>query len=380
MKKRVRITLEPRTPFAISRHRERHISETLDHVPGSTLRGALAATWIRERGMPDADPVFDRVFQSGRNRFPFCYPGTGFPAPAPVTARTCKAHPGPRSAGGHGIRDGALELLGWKDTGPSDTCSARDCSERLVRYGGLVAREEGGTVLRPLRETRMHAGIRRDTGTVRQGVLYGTTVVLPLGREAEGRDERPLVLEGTGAFEEEDLAALRELLGGDREGGTILVGRSRSSGLGEMKVTLEELGGGDDLETRMKAWTDGVTTGPGKEGLPVALTLVSPAILEKGGRYHFDPGEVLADRLGLVEYRSLVQEVLVFGWNMATASPKPPAAAVAAGSVVLGRSSLDRETLLERARELELDGFGARTQEGFGRVLAWDPVLLGDVR
>ena len=374
----VTVRLEPETPWCISRHRERNVGETLDEVPGSTLRGALAAAWIRVRGMPDE--AFDRVFQSGRNRFPFCYPGTGFPRPAPVTTRTCKSHRGPRPTG-HGIVDGALALLGLADRAAPDSCSAEGCHERLVRWGRLVT-EENGRVLAPRHELRMHAGIHRATGSVRPGVLYGTTVALPWARvEGSPREWERVVLEGTGFFAPEDLEQLRGVL---REiDGTILVGRSCSVGLGVMKVRLEE-GDGDrtsGLRRRFEAWIEKAPRRLRENGIPVALVLVSPAILRREGRWSFDPVEFLREPLGLDGgARALVQRVPVFGWDMKEGRPRPTEWAVAAGSVVVGRSRLGQEELLDRVGWLEEEGLGARVEEGFGRVHAWDPLLLGDVQ
>ncbi len=108
-----------------------------DYVPGSTVRGALAARWPWSRDGEE----FQRCFVSGDVRFGFLYPlfvEDATATPMPISLHTCKLRPGAIDDDGHGIVDLLL-------TPQVESCS---CSSRLVpgssRSSGNLRRSSDG--------------------------------------------------------------------------------------------------------------------------------------------------------------------------------------------------------------------------------------------
>ncbi|RMF71105.1 MAG: hypothetical protein D6738_14660 [Acidobacteria bacterium] len=362
------VVLRPQSPFAISVDRERHLTPSLDHVPGSTLRGALATAWRRRYG---EDAAFARIFLSGRNRFPFCWPARGGRTrPAPRSARTCRKHGGSGERG-HGILD---ELLSGQDTRPAatepPTCPV--CQARLAPYRGLIGRDAKARVGVPRRATRMHVGIDRRRGSARPGVLFGHEVVLP-----EFEEGGALELRGTGWFEQEDLAALERLVADEQE---ILVGRSRSSGLGRMTVGFEDVPDqGQAVRDRLEQWVRESAPTDRARGTTCAVTLVTPAIvLDDALRWSFDLAREVAARTG-IEAEVVTQRIatgVVRGWSLGGGISRTAEPAIAEGSTVLLRMNAGVDETAAALESLEREGVGLRRDEGFGEIVVADTAPL----
>src|SRR5713226_2311354 len=67
-----------------------NLTRTLDYIPGSTVRGALAALYL-ESGKP-VDTTFEQLFLSGEVTYGNLYLNGA--APWPLSARSCKHEPG----------------------------------------------------------------------------------------------------------------------------------------------------------------------------------------------------------------------------------------------------------------------------------------------
>lgn len=376
MKRPVLIEIEPQTAFSISVARERNLTATLDSVPGSVLRGALATAYRRRWG---EDEPFRTAFLSDRNRFPHCRPGPGAPRPAPLTARTCKHHPGEVARGGHGVRDELLSLVAASSNGESGTRAVEvcpTCEARLVRYSGLLPRRQGGAVQGVRRAVRMHVAIDRATGTARPGLLYGHEVILPQAAADEpGSQGRQLILSGLAWLEEEDLPTLHRAAEEP-----VWIGRSRSSGFGRVRVAFRPMDQGqpsEGVKERLERWQRAVGTHSGRR--PLCVSLTSPAILhDRALRYAGRLSDHLAECLQLDQEGGLemVRTELVPGWNMAGRLPKTTDVAVSAGSFLFGWSGLPVEELANVLGELEREGIGSRRSEGFGAVICPDTAAL----
>jgi len=78
--------------------RRSNVMVSRTYVPGSAIRGHLAARWIARHGAPnEGDEAFHRLFDAADVRFRHAYPALGpdqtAPSvPAPFTVRTCKTH------------------------------------------------------------------------------------------------------------------------------------------------------------------------------------------------------------------------------------------------------------------------------------------------
>ena len=358
MLKRYVVSVRPSEPFSVSKDRERYLSSSLDFLPGSVLRGAFATAFLRRYAK---DGTFRRIFGDCGNRFPFCYPGGAGARPVPLSTLACKQEPRR-----HPMVDGLGAFL--LDREPT---SCQVCGARLTAAAGHLERD-GRAAVRPRRNVRMHVGIRPETGSVREGALYGVEVVLPETVDDTGR-AAPLVLCGDALFDDADAAILSGIAGTP-----LWFGRSRSSGLGRATVSINEEQP-DGVAARLSAWQDAPWASL-HQGTCFGLTLTSPAILvDEALRARRSLAEMVRGSLGVVDAAEFSDSKMVRGWNVAANLPKSPDLALSAGSVVIAWSTLSATALAIQLENLECSGIGLRRNEGYGAVLACDlfPVQQG---
>jgi CRISPR-associated protein Csx10 len=318
----VTVTTEQRAGLGTERRAGNH-ADTHEYLPGSVLRGALAAPWVRQGRQNE--PAFRRTFD-GDLRF-----GPLLPEQSqirPVSAHVCKyQRPGCTST----VRDAAFE----SDFGECATCGRRDPGR-----GELVA--PGGRPWRA-RQPLTTAAIDPVTQIAADGQLFSRDA-LPPRTVFRGQVHGPAVA----------LAALagthRVRLGG------------RGSVMGAATVTLQP------ADQVAPALEPGVTV----------LVAASPVVLvDDAGRPSFDVRTELR-RHGVVLAPSGVRAWIrllpagVGGWHAASGLPKPVTPALAAGST--WAVDVDDPAPLQRLLDR---GFGLRRQEGFGWVevekQAWRP-------
>lgn len=313
----------------------------LAYLPGSSLRGALAAGWSGDR----EDEEFGRCFLAGAIRFGFLLPVEGETAalPVPLSLHTCKLRPGPPGAG-HGF----VDLLGEPDR---EECREPDCHGLLVPWGPRFGRPK--TATSPTLLLSPHNRIEFEDQTVKEASLFAYEA-LPAGTRlrgylrAESDQDLDLLLAGTG------IAAGRPF--------TLRVGRRKGT-LGWLECTLRPYPGEDG----------GVGLFPDAERLPerlresagVRIDLVTPAIvLDEHLRFReaLTPEMFGVPRPGFDQ--AFAATAVVAGWNAAHRLPKPDQIAVAAGSSFLLLGVSDSE--LTALRECAAGGIGIRRAEGFG--------------
>lgn len=370
MRQALLFELRPRTPFIVSLDRERNIAPALDHVPGSALRGALASAYLRRNGK---DATFRRLFQTNRARFPFCYPGSGAPRPAPLSAYSCKGEGGPRQLGGHGVVDLWPAAVGDRDEDDRRRCGDPSCDAPLVRYRQHVARDGGSRPLQVVKSVRMRVGIRRETGSARSGLLFGHEAVLTEARAHKGAALEPLVLSGIGCLDDADAAVIDEVARKE----TLRIGRSRAAGFGEFALTVSPVPG-DSCRARLERFASAAAAHVPGGHTPFLLTALTPAVLVDGLlRYTGDLAAEVDEELAIAQvYARVVLSVPVMGWNLAGDLPKSTDRAVASGSFLLAGSKLGPDELAARLDRLQQTGIGLRRSEGYGEVLACDPFAI----
>jgi hypothetical protein len=388
--------------------------ETLPYIPGTALRGALAAAFLAAHGA-DA-PGFDQL--ANGTIFGHCYPvaASGMAAAVlPLSSVTCSHQPGFLADGGHGAGDlllpgeaarlaaqGAATTGGDGDashrSGPVDVdslvlcprCSAdrrRQPTPGIQAFAGFCAWQGEGLSLVPLRYTTtvQRRAAERDRSrqpavTVRQALAAGQrfagTVTFPDAGSAE---------------------AAQQLC--QTQGGRLWVGAGRSRGLGEVLLEapaaapespLQRAAPLDDgiaarhagLMTALGAWcTRAGTVLP--DGLTyVTVTLRAGALVaDQFGRWRQSlGGDLLSGWLGLpanslVAGPSFVRYGPVDGWNAALGLPKPDALGIAAGSCWLFQLQASAlPDVLAALERLEEAGIGERRQEGFGVIRGCDPL------
>jgi CRISPR-associated protein Csx10 len=295
---------------------------TLPYVPGSTLRGALAAAWIREHGSPHAGNPrrgeFITLFEHDIRYGPLFQEGT---AVVPLSAVWCK-YPA----------DAACE--DWSAdaavTGTPRTCP--HCGSGTDTGKGEVTGVRARRVLR----TRLDAA-----GRAMDGYLY-----------ARHELESGLTYRG-------HLTGTHPWLVGQSE--VWIGGRGSTRGQAPIQVT-------PDPEGRATA---SPPASPRADGALV-IRFTSPAIIvDSAGRPTLDPAPEVMRVLGapgtaVERSQCWTRPVRVGGWHTASGLPKPVEIAVAMGSVIVLhlREQPDPANLQRLAEE----GVGLRRIEGFGSV------------
>ncbi len=342
----------------------------LAHIPGSTLRGALAARW---RGDRDRQP-FHRCFLSGAVRFGFLYPlvdqVTG--RPLPLSSHTCKLRPGRQREFGHGV----VDLLLNAELERCGQCRARlvPQSPRFVTAGGEHLPQlalSPHNRIEPEREPLPESGssyegfpedshARPDNDPARETSLFAYEA-LPEGTQLRGfvrADDAGDLEELLRALGLGSLASL-EVAPASLD---LRVGR-RKGALGHLACQVEVPTG---IVSEVGLFADAPMV-PRSGAGSVRIDLLTPAILmDRSLRYR--TALAPAD-LGLEGKRfdgAFFRTEVVAGWNSTHRLPKADAVAVVAGSSYLLNGLRDRE--LETLRRAALQGVGRRRVEGFGAV------------
>lgn len=387
-------------------------------VAGSVWRGAVARAMLERlgkrtySGRPIADPqlpaAFTTVF-SGQTpaQFGFLYPLVGereqpedwVTAPIPLTASTCKRHPGFQEQAGHGVFDGLLHRIHGTTTPTTAGSSLHACpvcGERLERMRGLASappataqyqEEKLGT------RSLVRVGMNRYTETAQDQMLYVQDVLEP-GHEQDGLPKSlRFVGHWRGSAQQAELfhALLKEhLLPAENGGFYLRIGTARARGLGAVQIHLTPpqpyvaaarcVG----IEERLAHFQPGRTKGEvGRaELLYAALTLRSPMQLLDGQGISTtqlteqlvrDYQPTAPPNLKILPTCSVLEQEISRGWSAAWGLPKPVTSALAAGSVlVLCAPVAERLALLDFLTAVEQQGLGERRAEGWGELLVCD--------
>lgn len=343
-------------------------TRTLAHVPGTSLRGAIA-THLLQRGLRPDSPLFQSIFVRERVHFGPLYPcqawdrERSFPFPAPASLLTCKYHAGLR--GDDPQAHGVVDVLA--ETSP-DRCGADTKPAPLIPLGSIVQAERDDTGERTLLRSvkpaicfAAHVSIDPETQRAEEHMLYGQEQV-PSGTWFAG------FLWGSAGL----LDAIRDAV----DGTGVTVGKARTRGHGDLVLHLR--GPGDSYHPVFP----GLLRPSNTQGLRAdefTLTLYSdliavdsllrPVTLVDGAALWFLLGGSGAAPFAVVRGYSATRTIL--GFNGVPGRPRTADVAVVAGSTWRFRwtDPARREavhSMLSRAQE---QGLGLRRGEGFGRVL-----------
>jgi CRISPR-associated protein Csx10 len=400
---RVRFHLKARSPVAFGSRRGTTSSfvDTLDYVPGTALRGATAARYLRELGEA-SDPRFRDIFLNGGVLFANLYPinEADISYVLPATAYSCKAY---REA--HGVKDilaraAALRLsrdqINQELLDSILNCS--QCRHSAHSIAGFYEKYLGDPIGYALVEVHkrhlMHVGINRRTQAAEKGILFAQQVISEARREDESQDFKPQVFSGDLIVSEEHIEfLLKELLVKEI---SLKLGESRTRGLGQMAVQKCEIIATDTEEAVRSRIAELNRQLAESMPLPreqsyIALTCQADIVLtdvfmrpksapdgsdiHRALRNDQDAGLFAPDGLRLVYANAGTR--LVQSWNVASGYPKPDDIATTMGSVFLFEATSDNaEGLVTPLALLQERGIGRRRSEGFGRVTVCDPFHL----
>jgi len=370
------LALQLRAPLALHRARAgvQYVG-TLDYIPGTTLRGALAEAYLAEHGAPD--DIFRALFLSDQVQYGDLWPALEGKQTTllPATARVCKRY---------GLKDLASfwdALLDvWTDSGDDKKCPK--CGEPLDRASGYLCNLDPMEPLSPRFRLRVSTAIERSTGTVAWEMLF-TQHTLTGQRQTEER--APLLFQGTVRLTN---PALQDELAHLLQAAPLFLGAGRSRGLGQVEVKAwSEAPASEPLVERWNHFNAAAQREGGDAGKHYfSLTLLSHLalrdnllrpVLSEITPQHFG----LPDGVTWVRYPGSDRAVLflsavaVPGWNAALGLPKPDTIALARGSVLMGQCDAGQEqAVLGCLAQIEAEGVGERRNEGFGRVAVCYPI------
>jgi CRISPR-associated protein Csx10 len=331
------LTLTLRQPAQLGdRARKDYVLSTMEHIPGSVVRGALAARWLAEHGTakpgsPEREE-FLALFEGGVRYGALLRPGTEFMSLAVAGHKydprpDCETIDYDRAAGGE----------------PPLYCP--DCDSPVEQRRGLTSARPGD---RPATRRRTSVAIGAG-GVARRGALF-TRETLDPGQ----------IFSGTVTAKDDTLLKILAGLGPVRIGG-----RRTTHGLADLAIT-NSTGASGTKTPGPERRTDG----------DLVLRLRSPGIFtDAQGRPSRDPSpEELSEVLGVPArvVRRWTRWEQAGGWHAASGLPKPQELTVAAGStyIIHPERNVD-DTVLDA---LSRRGVGLRRHEGFGD-LAPPPAL-----
>ncbi|MDI2029512.1 type III-B CRISPR module-associated Cmr3 family protein [Saccharopolyspora sp. TS4A08] len=311
---------EPVAPVKYARPDYRQ--EVYDHIPGSVLRGAIAAVW-RQKGIDPTSEKFLDVFE-GEGSFGPLHSSQSLPIPISV----------------HLHKHVPLEdcTLSWDAADPEEVHPER-CSHCGSEYEASKGQAHGSVSITSRTMTRLDTN-----GVAEDGYLFSQQE-LDAGLQLEGWLYGPAV----GALTD-DAVRVKELLLGSRRGvrGAATISFERGT-----RATAVQASGNE-----------------------VILRLASPGLFvdEFGMPTEIPDLEEIRSVLGmkeitLVDYWSRWTDA--GGWHAASGLPKPTERAVAAGSTY--RLRFEAAVPKPAREELAARGVGLRRREGFGALYKYNP-------
>jgi CRISPR-associated protein Csx10 len=327
---------------------EENSAVALSHIPGSAVRGALAARWLAAH--PDDDMAVDAEgrawFLDGTvchlNAYPD-YVGERT-LPMPHSWFTDKDLADDPSAAIYDLAlapDPKLGALKAPSGGPFCRLSQEVPEEAWlpVKYWAKL--------VKPMRYDQVHIALE-DVNKRGEGNLIFRYEALAAGQLFAGAIVAP---------NETDLAPLKVLL----ESGDLLLGSAHLAGYGRAAV--------ETCNIVEEAWQE-YPSGGKAQSAQVVVTLLSDVIVRgEDGQVGWDASQALALALscpaGAVPEAAFGRTVLVGGYNRRWSLPLPQEWALAAGSVFIFDTGKVDSAALQRAVER---GVGERRAEGYGRI------------
>lgn len=389
------------SPLALNQDRGRTNESMTPAVIGpATVRGALAACFQAHQA---SDETLAYLFDEGGIRTSSLHPlgeheDTCTTYPVPLTVRSCKRFPGPRSetAQQHGLQDTVWALWAFAHKHALPGGQALTDLQTCLQCGNVLRRYHGPLVYRPAEETglqwhtpetpgrlvQIHVGIDRRRHAAAHGILYARQTIsnrinatLPTRYQAYVR--------ATDAH----IELLHQQL---RPDAPLYLGTARSRGLGHARVlSFEPETPARSLAARFLSFSEmAQTLGLVPDGhTAFSLLLTTPAFfVDPFLRPYLEPeGDTLlqaapADAEAVRQVLRRCTKVLQVartatftGWNGLARFPHRTEQGLQAGSVLVFTSPDPSDVVLDALTYLEHYGIGLRRHLGFGQVHACAP-------
>lgn len=370
------------SPILIQENRQSNTPKSLSHIPGSTLRGALAMKHLRLGGSPK-DNVFKILFSSGSINYPNLYPAgeqeSNVSTILPFTALSCKNNSGFKRTNyeeqiGHGVNDGLADKLAKRLLEKYESVhSCKKCKQDLRAFSGFWNHSinNPAKVDTVLLFTR-HTGIDRQTGTVAPNIFFTNQVIADLQKVSiktnQGKNKEFYTQHFNGCtYLSEGQISLLQNLSSD----SFFIGRNKSRGLGEVKLSIQEtVETSFDLlkwDISFKQKYQAITKSNLPDGTYFPIGLESHAVLlDKYLRPIYDFNLDFPEISPLLK---IIKAQKIKGWNNAWKLAKSDDIAISMGSVFLFKYvGSDVSGLTVYLNNLKKSGIGLRTDEGFGQI------------
>jgi CRISPR-associated protein Csx10 len=386
----IAIELTTKAPLSIAQRRGvSNVLKTLDYIPGSVWRGALAQEFIR-RNLGN-DPEFTALFLQEQAWFGDLINKGG--KVIPRTAMTCKYHGGFMNDNEyedtHGVYDGLIPFLChevWQGAAlPAwakhcERCSQVSSSETPLDRFVSYYHEPNPTEYRKVEVRKSligHTQIHERWHVAEENKLY-TIETIDAGQTFCGE----LLLDANAST-----TKLNQIL---QKQPCFWVGSDKTRGLGDVQLrkSVSEDNEAHDSLGNLKHNFNHLNEKlkkAGKELIWFALTLQSRVIVhDRFLRYKSciepeDLAEAYPGGRNIWANCHLVRgwnaTCPVDGWNSYLGFPKKEETAIVPGSVfvfVADASAVNRDALCEALLEIQQQGIGLRRAEGFGRVTVCD--------
>ena len=412
-----KMTVTLKSPVCIARKRGTgNVIETLDYIPGSTIRGALAMLYMKQKGdynakdniwqisEPSRQEKFKKLFNSDNTRFGNCYPEGA--KVIPFTASSCKYHPGfsPITDDQHGVLDTITGIAQYESSVSSPDYEilkkyerCEECQSVMDRFGGYYQKNGGDyNLVKVSKRLIARTAIMESLETAQPESLYTLEVLNE--KKKEGKIFKPQ--EFIGEFEtDEAFDILANLL---EQNNIIRIGSAKSRALGEVEIKLEgedeqnfELSISDRLNELNEELKDlgryffSVTlhsdTILRDEILRFKSTLDTCDLVETLENLPTPPSNDICIFKQTVSFfqhhRNWLSTHLVTGWNTALKLPKEDEVAITKGSVFLFCADIpptdeQKDNLTKMLCLIEHAGIGERRNEGFGKIRICDEFHL----
>ncbi len=362
----LRLVLELREPALLpDQTGDPNTALTRCTIPGSTIHGAVAAHWLRKHGVDDS---FNRVFCSGRVRFLAANPAL-FDGQTPY-----RSQPVP------------LSFRVEKATGTPFDLVATNPLKPYRRVGDAFARwdflwESGGAWRASVATSLSYHHLRAEDRRLRRAVGEEDAILTRL-QELHGESggigtlfvyehlEPRQFFAGAVLGSEADLNLIRETL---PHGGTLRIGRSKSAQYGGNAVVKWE-GPSPATASEVAQWAASAGTGT-VETQAIVAVLLSPLLgrTASGHPAAEFPVQRLAEFLGvtgLKVQREIARVECSGGFLSHLRMPRQQWPSLRAGSVFVLEQPGNVALCIARSKweEALQSSFGARVEEGFGRV------------
>ncbi|MBW4614416.1 MAG: CRISPR-associated RAMP protein Csx10 [Desmonostoc vinosum HA7617-LM4] len=418
--KQIKLKITAKSPLAIAHKKPGSVSEALDHIPGSVIRGAIATQILQQSGQQFTDLSknggdFQALFlEDNAAIFQNAYPAVAKVVDEsnskketinqivddvvmilPATAVSSKTNPGFLPTKGNGVFDTLIDRFCAEAFNFTYEPNCPKDLGRVEPYGGFYSKSSDDKLKYKYRNHSVNTrfltrvGINRRRSTSQEEILYSIEVLnesFLKNPQAKVKHWEDYVYRSSILVEDEELAdKLAAFV--NRHSNTFRLGGATSRGLGKVTIKADINDYCTEIDTRIdkfnhtlkERWSlyESVFGSPQENLLNgrtfFTLDLQSDAILLDNWRHTTVITEIMLKKFAKVTDIPLKLEVAYSsydnrsGWNSAWGLMKDMELVINRGAVYL--FSTDKPELwLDKLKKIEFWGVGDRTSEGFGQV------------